>query len=184
MLVMQSARGKSLSEHSSAKGRGHVSEAKSNFISATTLNVVFDEAKSNFISATTLNVVFDDNTINEIPIVKEDSTVVVDTIPVALDRVPESTPTELELNGYARGKCMDNDLAVKPVTKSAVSDLPEARQITYMNGMTVLTLENVMDYCGIDAKVSQKMVGDTLILDYYDQSAVTKCICNFDQIDA
>ena len=141
------------------------------------------EAKSNFISATTLNVVFDDNTINEIPIVKEDSTVVVDTIPFALDSVPESTPTELELNGYARGKCMDNDLAVKPVTKSAVSDLPEARQITYMNGMTVLTLENVMDYCGIDAKVSQKMVGDTLILDYYDQSAVTKCICNFDQIE-
>jgi hypothetical protein len=40
-----------------------------------------------------------------------------------------------------------------------------------------------MDYCGIDAKVSQKMVGDTLILDYYDQSAVTKCICNFDQIE-
>lgn len=106
-----------------------------------------------------------------------------DSIPVALDSVPESTPTELELNGYARGKCMDNDLAVKPVTKSAVSDLPEARQITYMNGMTVLTLENVMDYCGIDAKVSQKMVGDTLILDYYDQSAVTKCICNFDQIE-
>ena len=106
-----------------------------------------------------------------------------DSIPVALDSVPESTPTELELNGYARGKCMDNDLTVKPVTKSAVSDLPEARQITYMNGMTVLTLENVMDYCGIDAKVSQKMVGDTLILDYYDQSAVTKCICNFDQIE-
>jgi hypothetical protein len=163
---MQSARGKSLSEHSSAKGRGHVSEAKSNFISATTLNVVFD-----------------DNTINEIPIVKEDSTVVVDTIPVALDSVPESTPTELELNGYARGKCMDNDLAVKPVTKSAVSDLPEARQITYMNGMTVLTLENVMDYCGIDAKVSQKMVGDTLMLDYYDATSVTKCICNFDKIE-
>lgn len=106
-----------------------------------------------------------------------------DSISAAQDSVPESTPTELELNGYARGKCMDNDLAVKPVTKSAVSDLPEARQITYMNGMTVLTLENVMDYCGIDAKVSQKMVGDTLMLDYYDATSVTKCICNFDKIE-
>ena len=106
-----------------------------------------------------------------------------DSIPAAQDSVPESTPTDLELNGYARGKCMDNDLAVKPVTKSAVSDLPEARQITYMNGMTVLTLKNVMDYCGIDAKVSQKMVGDTLMLDYYDETSVTKCICNFDKIE-
>ena len=141
------------------------------------------EAKSNFVSATTLNVVFDDNAINEIPIVKDDSTVVGDTIPAAQDSVPESNQTELELNGYARGKCMDNDLAAKPVAKSAASELPEATQITYMNGQTILTLENVMDYCGIEAKVSQKMVGDTLMLDYYDQGAVTKCICNFDKIE-
>ena len=141
------------------------------------------EAKSNFVSATTLNVVFDDNTINEIPIVKDDSTVVGDSIPVAQDSVPESNQTELELNGYARGKCMDNDLAAKPVAKSAATELPEARQITYMNGETVLTLENVTDYCGIDAKVSQKMVGDTLMLDYYDATSVTKCICNFDKIE-
>ena len=52
-----------------------------------------------------------------------------------------------------------------------------------MNGETVLTLENVTDYCGIDAKVSQKMVGDTLMLDYYDATSVTKCICNFDKIE-
>ena len=106
-----------------------------------------------------------------------------DSIPVAQDSIPESTSTDLELNGYARGKCMNNDLAVKPVTKSAASELPEARQITYMNGETVLTLENVTDYCGIDAKVSQKMVGDTLMLDYYDATSVTKCICNFDKIE-
>ena len=106
-----------------------------------------------------------------------------DTIPAAQDSVPESNQTELELNGYARGKCMNNDLAVKPVTKSAAFELPEARQITYMNGETVLTLENVTDYCGIDAKVSQKMSGDTLMLAYYDQTNVTKCICNFDKIE-
>jgi hypothetical protein len=106
-----------------------------------------------------------------------------DTIPAAQDSVPESTPTDLELKGFERGKCMNDDLAAKPVAKSAATERPEARQITYMNGETVLTLENVTDYCGIDAKVSQKMVGDTLMLDYYDAASVTKCICNFDKIE-
>ena len=106
-----------------------------------------------------------------------------DSIPAAQDSVPESTPTDLELKGFERGKCMNDDLAAKPVAKSAATELPEARQITYMNGETVLTLENVEDYCGIDAKVSQKMSGDTLMLAYYDQTNVTKCICNFDKIE-
>ena len=106
-----------------------------------------------------------------------------DTIPAAQDSVPESNQTDLELKGFERGKCMNDDLAAKPVAKSAATELPEARQITYMNGETVLTLENVTDYCGIDAKVSQKMVGDTLMLDYYDATSVTKCICNFDKIE-
>ncbi|MBR2271462.1 MAG: hypothetical protein IJ912_03850 [Fibrobacter sp.] len=106
-----------------------------------------------------------------------------DTIPAAQDSVPESNQTDLELKGFERGKCMNDDLAAKPVAKSAATELPEARQITYMNGETVLTLENVTDYCGIDAKVSQKMSGDTLMLAYYDQTNVTKCICNFDKIE-
>jgi hypothetical protein len=106
-----------------------------------------------------------------------------DSIPVTQDSVPESTPTDLELKGFERGKCMNDDLAAKPVAKSAATERLEARQITYMNGETVLTLENVTDYCGIDAKVSQKMVGDTLMLDYYDATSVTKCICNFDKIE-
>ena len=106
-----------------------------------------------------------------------------DSVPVTQDSVPESTPTDLELKGFERGKCMNDDLAAKPVAKSAATELPEARQITYMNGETVLTLENVTDYCGIDAKVSQKMFGDTLMLAYYDQTNVTKCICNFDKIE-
>lgn len=106
-----------------------------------------------------------------------------DTIPAAQDSVPESNQTDLELKGFERGKCMNDDLAAKPVAKSAATGLPEARQITYMNGETVLTLENVEDYCGIDAKVSQKMSGDTLMLAYYDQTNVTKCICSFDKIE-
>ena len=139
-----------------------------------------------FINATVFVAVRDGDYGNRMEIVKgfpPDEQEPRDTIPAAQDSVPESNQTELELNGYARGKCMNNDLAVKPVTKSAASKLPEARQITYMNGQTVLTLENVEDYCGIDAKVSQKMVGDTLFVDYYDMGAVSKCICNFDKIE-
>ena len=139
-----------------------------------------------FINASLLVAVRDGDYGNRMEIIKAfppDEQEPRDSIPAAQDSVPESNQTELELNGYARGKCMNNDLAVKPVTKSAASELPEARQITYMNGETVLTLENVTDYCGIDAKVSQKMVGDTLMLDYYDATSVTKCICNFDKIE-
>lgn len=106
-----------------------------------------------------------------------------DSVPVTQDSVPESTPTDLELKGFERGKCMSDYLAAKSVAKSAATELPEARLITYMNGETVLTLENVTDYCGINAKVSQKMVGDTLMLDYYDVTIVTKCICNIDKIE-
>lgn len=137
-----------------------------------------------FINASLLVAVRDGDYGNRMEIIKafppdyEDAR---DSVPVTQDSVP--TPTDLELKGFERGKCMNDDLAAKPVAKSAATELPEARQITYMNGETVLTLENVEDYCGIDAKVSQKMVGDTLMLDYYDATSVTKCICNFDKIE-
>ncbi len=139
-----------------------------------------------FINASLLVAVRDGDYGNRMEIIKAflpDEQEPRDSIPAAQDSVPESTPTDLELKGFERGKCMNDDLAAKPVAKSAATELPEARQITYMNGETVLTLENVTDYCGIDAKVSQKMVGDTLMLDYYDATSVTKCICNFDKIE-
>ena len=139
-----------------------------------------------FINASLLVAVRDGDYGNRMEIIKAfppDEQEPRDSIPVAQDSIPESTPTDLELKGFERGKCMNDDLAAKPVAKSAATELPEARQITYMNGETVLTLENVTDYCGIDAKVSQKMVGDTLMLDYYDATSVTKCICNFDKIE-
>lgn len=139
-----------------------------------------------FINAKLLVAVIDGDYGNRMEIIKAfppDEQEPRDSIPAAQDSVPESTPTDLELKGFERGKCMNDDLAAKPVAKSAATELPEARQITYMNGETVLTLENVTDYCGIDAKVSQKMVGDTLMLDYYDATIVTKCICNIDKIE-
>ena len=139
-----------------------------------------------FINASLLVAVRDGDYGNRMEIVKgfpPDEQGPRDTIPAAQDSVPESNQTDLELKGFERGKCMNDDLAAKPVAKSAATELPEARLITYMNGETVLTLENVTDYCGIDAKVSQKMSGDTLMLAYYDQTNVTKCICNFDKIE-
>lgn len=139
-----------------------------------------------FINAKLLVAVIDGDYGNRMEIIKAfppDEQEPRDSIPAAQDSVPESTPTDLELKGFERGKCMNDDLAAKPVAKSAATELPEARQITYMNGETVLTLENVTDYCGINAKVSQKMVGDTLMLDYYDATIVTKCICNIDKIE-
>lgn len=146
-------------------------------------NVKADPA---FINAKLLVAVIDGDYGNRMGIVRAfppDYEEAQDSVPVTQDSVPESTPTDLELKGFERGKCMNDDLVAKPVAKSAATGLPEARQITYMNGETVLTLENVEDYCGIDAKVSQKMVGDTLMLDYYDATSVTKCICNFDKIE-
>lgn len=139
-----------------------------------------------FINAKLLVAVIDGDYGNRMEIIKAfppDEQEPRDSIPAAQDSVPESTPTDLELKGFERGKCMNDDLAAKPVAKNAASELPEAKQITYLNGKTVLTLENVIDYCGIEAKVSQKMVGDTLMLDYYDQTGVTKCICNLEKID-
>ena len=93
----------------------------------------------------------------------------------------------LELDGFQRGQCLDNVLSsgAKALTKSvtlakAEEELPQATLTTYMNGLTVLEMHNVNDYCGMEAKVSQKVVGDTLFLDYYDMTAVTKCLCTFD----
>ena len=136
-----------------------------------------------FTNASLLVFVNGDDVGNRMQIVKDQSPVVGDSVGEEQDSIPESTPTDLELTGFERGQCQNDDLAAKPLAKTAATELPEARLITYMNGETVLTLENVMDYCGIDAKVSQKMSGDTLMLAYYDQTGVTKCICNFDKIE-
>ncbi|WP_297697685.1 hypothetical protein [uncultured Fibrobacter sp.] len=142
--------------------------------------VVFKiKADSAFLNATLLVVVRGDDWGDRMQILREmppDE----DSYPVKQDTV---NLTELELNGYERGQCQNDDFAAKPVAKMAPSELPEATQITYMNGNTVLTLKNVIDYCGIDAKVSQKMVGDTLKLEYYNQLNMTRCICTFDKFE-
>ena len=77
----------------------------------------------------------------------------------------------LDRDGYTRGKCME--------TESAPSARPEATLIIYQDGRSLMEIDHVKDYCDIDAKISQKVVGDTLFLDYYDTGNVTECLCTF-----
>lgn len=93
--------------------------------------------------------------------------------------------------GFKAGRCIagldDIPVANKPALfKNAVyaladDDLPEATLSIHDNGDHVLILQNVMDYCGVNAKMSQEMVGDTLNLQYTDVVDVTDCICTFDE---
>jgi hypothetical protein len=77
----------------------------------------------------------------------------------------------LDRDGYTRGKCME--------TETAPSANPEATLIIYQDGRSLMEIDHVKDYCDIDAKISQKVVGDTLFLDYYDTGNVTECLCTF-----
>lgn len=93
--------------------------------------------------------------------------------------------------GFKAGRCIAGldgvPVANKPALfKDSVSVLvnvvlPEATMSIHDNGNNVLILQNVMDYCGINAKISQEMVGDTLNLQYTDVEDVTDCICTFDE---
>ena len=101
------------------------------------------------------------------------------------------TLTQLDTAGFERGQCIGNALTKnawaqkKSVAKDVAVDdaeeeLPVANLVTLISGRTILEVTNVQDYCGIEAKVSQKLVGDTLFLDYYDMEMATKCLCTFD----
>jgi len=77
----------------------------------------------------------------------------------------------LDRDGYTRGKCLE--------TETAPAANPEATLIIYQDGRSLMEIDHVKDYCDIDAKISQKVVGDTLFLDYDNTSAVSECFCTF-----
>ena len=87
----------------------------------------------------------------------------------------ESRPSQLDKDGYSRSTCLEN----QKVPDAATNGLPEALLVVYEDGRTVLDMNYVEDYCDIDAKVSQKVVGDTLFIEYYDEKAVSECVCTF-----
>lgn len=97
---------------------------------------------------------------------------------IVMDDYESEESKQLKSAGYYKGECMKETAA--PVT--AAKELPFATMHYNPGGQSVVELNNVEDYCEIEAKISQKVNGDTLFVDYYDMGAVTKCICNFDAI--
>jgi hypothetical protein len=104
--------------------------------------------------------------------------------------LPESSATSLEESqlkaaGYYRGQCLKDDFSEMMPVKGAPApeELPYATLRYASDGQAVVELNRVMDYCDIDAKVSQKVKGDTLFVEYYDMGAVSKCVCTFDIIE-
>ena len=104
--------------------------------------------------------------------------------------IPESSATTLEESqlkaaGYYRGQCLKDDFSEMMPVKGAPApeELPYATLRYASDGQAIVELNKVMDYCDIDAKVSQKVNGDTLFVDYYDMGAVSKCVCTFDIIE-
>ncbi len=92
---------------------------------------------------------------------------------MAEDYIRTNPINQLEQYGLSRGACMEK-IATE---KSSVDGLPQADLTVYENGRAVLQMNFVEDYCDITAKVSQKVVNDTLFLDYYDITSASKCTC-------
>ena len=85
----------------------------------------------------------------------------------------------LKSSGLTRGTCMD-----KPApSEENFRGLPVADYTVYENGLAIMKLKNVEDNCGIKAKLSQTLVGDTLVFAYYDIEAEANCICTFDSYE-
>ena len=94
----------------------------------------------------------------------------------AEEQTKPGTLDPLKQYGLSRGTCMDKGIP----EKRTIDGLPEADLVVYENGLAVLDLNYVQDYCDVTAKVSQKVVNDTLFLDYYDITSASKCLCTFD----
>ena len=93
---------------------------------------------------------------------------------IMAEEITNTNPSDpLEQYGLSRGACMEK-IATE---KSSVDGLPQADLTVYENGRAVLQMNFVEDYCDITAKVSQKVVDDTLFLDYYDITSASKCTC-------
>jgi hypothetical protein len=82
--------------------------------------------------------------------------------------------SELKKVGFARGECMKDGLSLY---KSA--DVLEA-MLYCEEDNCVVEVNNVMDYCDVQADITQKRKADTLYVEYANMGAVSKCICNFD----
>jgi hypothetical protein len=88
---------------------------------------------------------------------------------------------DMPKTGFIRGKCMNNSMAKAASSgeSTASEKLPEA-VLGYADGEPFIEIHDASDYCELEAKVSQKVKGDTLFVAYYDITMASKCICPFD----
>lgn len=96
---------------------------------------------------------------------------------------PLSEKERLKKTGYVRGTCQKDETPVvetRATLANGSKDLPVAL-LGFENGMYVMTVSNVEDFCKIETRVLQKRSGDTLFVDYEDLSNASRCICTFDE---
>ena len=94
-----------------------------------------------------------------------------------------SEKERLKKTGFVRGTCQKDEataVETRAASASGSKDLPVAL-LGFENGMYVMTVSNVEDYCKIETRVLQKRSGDTLFVDYEDLSNASRCICTFDK---
>ena len=103
---------------------------------------------------------------------------------IAKETVESEDMKQLKMTGYYKGQCLNgfSENNPKVMAAPAAKDLPTATLLYNPDGLSIVELNNVEDYCDIEAKVSQKVKDDTLFVDYYDMGAVSKCVCTFDKI--
>ena len=96
---------------------------------------------------------------------------------------PLSEKERLKKTGFARGTCQKDETPVEETRSASVDkpkDLPVAL-LGFENGMYVMHISNVEDYCTIDTRVLQVRNGDTLVVKYEDMSTASRCLCTFDE---
>ena len=96
---------------------------------------------------------------------------------------PLSEKERLKKTGFARGTCQKDETPVEETRSASVNkpkDLPVAL-LGFENGMYVMHISNVEDYCTIDTRVLQVRNGDTLVVKYEDMSTASRCLCTFDE---
>lgn len=96
---------------------------------------------------------------------------------------PLSEKERLKKTGYVRGTCQKDEAPVvetRSISANGSKNLPVAL-LGFENGMYVMHISNVEDYCTIDTRVLQVRNGDTLVVKYEDMSTASRCLCTFDE---
>ena len=90
--------------------------------------------------------------------------------------------------GFAKGQC-NNDVVPSLENINGATNVSPSNQLPIAtlyysdsDGTNVIDVNNAVDYCDVDAKISQKFRKDTLFVKYADVGASSDCICTFNVI--